>query len=129
MKILYVEDNPEQRAILTQMLELEGYEVAVASDGMEGVNKARSWVPDLILMDLRMPKMDGFEAIKVIRVDENSCNIPIIVISAWASNKHKKRAFDVGANEFFTKPVDLVRLLTTVGEVFTRYRLGLFDND
>ncbi len=113
-KVLYVEDHPAQRDILAQMLELNGFEVAVAGDGLEGVEKARAWLPDLILMDLRMPKMDGFEAIKVIRTDENTHSIPIIAISAWASAKHKERAIEAGANEHFTKPVDLNRLLTTI---------------
>lgn len=114
-KILYVEDHPAQRDILAQMLELNGFDVAVAGDGLEGVDKARSWQPDLILMDLRMPKMDGFEAIKVIRSTESTQGIPIIAISAWASAKHKERALDAGANEHFTKPVDLNRLLNTIG--------------
>jgi CheY-like chemotaxis protein len=114
-KVLYVEDHPAQRDILAQMLELNGFEVAVASDGLEGVEKAQSWLPDLILMDLRMPKMDGFEAIKVLRSSDATQSIPIIAISAWASAKHKERALAAGANEHFTKPVDLNRLLTTIG--------------
>jgi CheY-like chemotaxis protein len=114
-KILYVEDHPAQRDILAQMLELNGFDVAVAGDGLEGVDKARTWQPDLILMDLRMPKMDGFEAIKVIRSTESTERIPIIAISAWASAKHKERALEAGANEHFTKPVDLNRLLNTIG--------------
>lgn len=114
-KVLYVEDHPAQRDILAQMLELNGFEVAVAGDGLEGVEKARVWHPDLILMDLRMPKMDGFEAIKLIRSEEPIQQIPIIAISAWASAKHKERALEAGANEHFTKPVDLNRLLTTIG--------------
>ena len=114
-KVLYIEDHPAQRDILAQMLELNGFEVAVASDGVEGVDKAREWLPDLILMDLRMPRMDGFEAIKVLRSEDQTAIIPIIAISAWASAKHKERALAAGANEHFTKPVDLNRLLTTIG--------------
>jgi CheY-like chemotaxis protein len=114
-KVLYIEDHPAQRDILAQMLELNGFEVAVASDGLEGVEKTQSWLPDLILMDLRMPRMDGFEAIKIIRSDDNTAHIPIIAISAWASAKHKERAMEAGADEHFTKPVDLNRLLTTIG--------------
>jgi signal transduction histidine kinase len=113
-KVLYVEDHPGQREILAQMIELTGFEVAVASDGLEGVEKARSWLPDLILMDIRMPKMDGFEAIKVIRSEKQIKHIPIIAISAWASDKHKERSLAAGADEHFTKPVDLNRLLTTI---------------
>ncbi len=114
-KVLYIEDHPAQRDILAQMLELNGFEVAVASDGVEGVDKARDWLPDLILMDLRMPRMDGFEAIKILRSEDSTSIIPIIAISAWASAKHKERALAAGANEHFTKPVDLNRLLTTIG--------------
>ena len=114
-KVLYIEDHPAQRDILAQMLELNGFEVAVASDGVEGVDKARDWLPDLILMDLRMPRMDGFEAIKVLRSEDQTSVIPIIAISAWASAKHKERALAAGANEHFTKPVDLNRLLSTIG--------------
>lgn len=114
-KVLYIEDHPAQRDILAQMLELNGFEVSVASDGVEGVEKTRAWLPDLILMDLRMPRMDGFEAIKIIRSEEETAHIPIIAISAWASAKHKERALAAGANEHFTKPVDLNRLLTTIG--------------
>jgi len=99
---------------MAQMLQLSGYEVAVASDGIEGVDQARSWSPDLILMDLRMPRMDGFEAIRELRKDPTTAGIPIIAISAWASAKHKERAMQAGANEHFTKPVDLSRLLETI---------------
>ncbi len=113
-KILYVEDHPAQRDILAQMLELGGFEVETAADGKEGVEKAVSWLPDVILMDLRMPRMDGFEAIELIRKNEATANTPIIAISAWASGKHRKRAMEVGATEHFTKPVDLNRLMNTV---------------
>ena len=71
-KVLYIEDHPAQRDILAQMLELNGFEVATASDGQEGVEKTRAWLPDLILMDLRMPRMDGFEAIKIIRSEDKT---------------------------------------------------------
>ena len=119
-KILYVEDHPAQRDIMAQMLELSGYQVAVASDGIEGVELAHSWNPDLILMDLRMPRMDGFEAIKVLRSEPATAGIPIIAISAWASAKHKDRALEAGADEHFTKPVDLSRLIETINRYLAR---------
>lgn len=115
-KILYIEDHPAQRDIMAQMLELSGYEVAVAADGIDGVERARSWSPDLILMDLRMPRMDGFEAIRELRKDPTTAGIPIIAISAWASAKHKERAMEAGANDHFTKPVELPRLLETINQ-------------
>jgi CheY-like chemotaxis protein len=113
-KILYVEDNPAQADILAKMLEVNGYEVAVASDGVEGVEKARTWLPDLILMDLRMPRMDGYEATKIIRLESETTHIPILALSVAASSKHKERALAVGMNEHFTKPVDLNRLLSAI---------------
>lgn len=113
-KVLYVEDHPAQRDIMAQMLELGGFEVAVAGDGVEGVKKATEWLPDIILMDLRMPRRDGFEAIEKIRENGDTQRIPIIAISAWASGTHKKRTLDAGANEHFTKSVDLNRLMTTI---------------
>jgi CheY-like chemotaxis protein len=119
-KILYIEDHPAQRDIMAQMLELSGYEVAVACDGIDGVERALSWHPDLILMDLRMPRMDGFEAIKELRKDPATADIPIIAISAWASAKHKERAIEAGANEHFTKPVDLSRLLETINRFLSQ---------
>ena len=119
-KILYVEDHPAQRDIMAQMLELSGYQVAVAADGVEGVEQAHAWNPDLILMDLRMPRMDGFEAIQVLRSDPATASIPIIAISAWASAKHKDRALEAGANEHFTKPVDLSRLIETINRYLGR---------
>jgi CheY-like chemotaxis protein len=121
-KILYIEDHPAQRDIMAQMLELSGYEVAVASDGIEGVEQAHSWNPDLILMDLRMPRMDGFDAIRELRKGPDTADIPIIAISAWASAKHKDRAMEAGANEHFTKPVDLPRLLETIKRYLTASR-------
>lgn len=121
-KILYVEDHPAQRDIMAQMLDLSGYEVAVACDGLDGVERARVWGPDLILMDLRMPRMDGFEAIKILRSDPATADIPIIAISAWASAKHKERALDSGADEHFTKPVDLSRLIETINRFLHRQK-------
>ena len=100
---------------MTQLVELAGqYEIDVARHGVEGVEKARAWQPDLILMGLRMPVMDGFEAIKIIRSDPNTANIPIIVISPWASAKHKARALAAGANEHLTPPVDAPRLFQKI---------------
>ncbi len=118
-RILYIEDHPAQRDIMAQMLELSGYDVAVACDGLDGLEQARSRSPDLILMDLRMPRMDGFQAIRELRKDPDTSEIPIIAISAWASAKHKERALEAGADEHFTKPVDLNRLLETINRFLT----------
>ncbi len=113
-KILYVDDHPATRQVMIQMLESVGFNIAVAEDGREGVEKARCWQPHIILMDLRMPHMDGFEAIKIIRAGKETAHIPIIVISGWANARHKERTLAVGANEHFSKPIlfkDLMALL------------------
>jgi CheY-like chemotaxis protein len=115
-KILCVEDNPTQQEIYVRLLKESGFEVAVANDGAEAVEKARSWRPDLILMDLLMPGMDGFEAIEIIRSQDDTRSIPILSISAWASDQSKERALAVGANEHFTKPILFDQLLRTIAQ-------------
>ncbi|MFB0536382.1 MAG: response regulator [Anaerolineae bacterium] len=105
-KVLYVEDHQAQRSIMKQVLELYGYEVGVARNGEEGVQKVREWHPDVVLMDLRMPgRIDGLAAIRQLRDGPDTADLPIIVISAWGSAKHKERALKAGADVHFTKPV------------------------
>ena len=114
-KVLYVEDHEAQRDIMTQMLELYGYEVDVARNGEEGVEKAQGWHPDVILMDIRMPgRIDGLVAIRQLRNDPGTADIPIIVVSAWGSAKHKERAMRAGADVHFTKPVTMDDLIGAI---------------
>jgi CheY-like chemotaxis protein len=114
-KVLYVEDHEAQRDIMVQMLELYGYEVDVASNGEEGVEKAQEWRPDVILMDIRMPgRIDGLVAIRQLRNGSDTVDIPIIVISAWGSAKHKERALSAGADAHFTKPVTMDELIAAI---------------
>jgi CheY-like chemotaxis protein len=114
-KVLYVEDHEAQRDIMVQMLELYGYEVDVASNGEEGVEKAQEWRPDVILMDIRMPgRIDGLVAIRQLRNGSDTADIPIIVISAWGSAKHKERALSAGADAHFTKPVTMDELIAAI---------------
>ena len=113
-KVLYLEDYPLQREMIAQLLELGGYEVAVAADGLEGVAKAQAWRPDIILTDLQMPRMDGFQAIKKLRSLKETAQIPIISLSAMIGNGYKERALAAGADVHLTKPVDLTRLLSTI---------------
>lgn len=123
-KILFIEGHSTLRDVLAQLLDLaSGYELAIASNGLEGIEKARTWQPDLILMGLRLPVVDGFEAIKVLRSHPTTVDIPIIVLSAWASAKHKERALAAGANEHITPPVDIHRLLRRINHyLHQRYR-------
>jgi len=114
-KVLYVEDHEAQRDITVQMLELYGYEVDVASNGEEGVEKAQKWHPDVVLMDIRMPgRIDGLVAIRQLRSGPDTADIPIIVISAWGSAKHKQQALKAGADVHFTKPVYIDDLIAAI---------------
>ena len=115
IKVLYVEDHEEQRDIMVQMLKLCGYEVDVACNGEEGVEKAREWHPDVVLMDLRMPgRIDGFVAVRQLRNGPETADIPVLAISAWGSVKHRERALKAGADAHFTKPVPMDELIEAI---------------
>ena len=113
-KILYVEDNEDNIFMLSRRLKRKGFEIAIATDGEMGVKMAESEKPDLILMDLSLPKMDGWTATKTIKNNENLNSIPIIALSAHAMDEHKQRAMDSGCNDYDTKPVDIERLLSKI---------------
>ena len=116
VKILHVEDNATQRELIQRLLELEmeDCEIQFAGNGVEGFNRAQSWQPDIILMDLRMPQMDGFEAIQSLKTTPATAHIPIIAISAWANVKNEERALALGASRCIVKPFDLDEVLTTI---------------
>jgi CheY-like chemotaxis protein len=114
IKVLYVEDAAVIRDTISRLLEISGYEVAYAQNGEEGVEKALSWMPDVVLMDLRMPVMDGFKAINQIKTNPKTSHIPIFVISAWSSKKDRTRARLEGADEYFVKPPDLNQLIEAI---------------
>ena len=111
-KILYVEDNEDNAAMLTTWLELEDdLEVIVATDGVRGVELATREAPDLVLMDLYLPGMDGFEAIRLIKASSASRRIPIIALSAHAMEDDRAKAYAAGCDDFETKPIDFPRLI------------------
>ncbi len=112
--ILYVEDTSEQRDLVAMFLEMNGYHVTVANDGIQGLARARELKPDLILLDLGMPKMDGYQMMQELRADEVLEDIPIVVISAWTAAVHRDRATATGAAAFITKPFELTHILQTV---------------
>ncbi len=111
LRILLVEDNPENRDMLSRRLIRRGYEISFAEDGAQAVSKTQAEMPDLILMDLSLPIMDGWEATRVIKPDDATKAIPIIVLTAHAMAGDRDRAMQAGANDYDTKPVDLERLL------------------
>ena len=113
-KILYVEDNEDNVYMLSRRLKRKGFEIVVATDGEMGVKMAETEKPDLILMDLSLPKMDGWTATKIIKSNEHLNSIPIIALSAHAMDEHKQRALEAGCNDYDTKPVDIDRLLSKI---------------
>ena len=113
-KILYVEDNEDNVYMLSRRLKRKGFEIVIAVDGEQGVEMASSEKPDLILMDLSLPKMDGWTATKQIKSNNDLKSIPIIALSAHAMEEHKQRALDSGCNDYDTKPVDINRLLSKI---------------
>ena len=113
-KILLVEDNDMNRDMLSRRLIREGFEVAVGEDGAQAVAKAASDHPDIILMDLGLPVMDGWEATRAIKADAHTASIPIIALTAHATAEDRRQAFEAGCDDYDTKPVDLDRLLKKI---------------
>lgn len=113
-KILLVEDNALNRDMLTRRLERKGFDVCAAVDGPTGVDMAASEQPDIILMDIALGKMDGWEATAQIRARESTARIPIIALTAHALESDRRKSIEVGCDEFDTKPVDLPRLLSKI---------------
>ena len=113
-KILLVEDNEMNRDMLSRRLSRNGYEIAVAIDGRQGVDMAVSERPDLILMDLSLPVMDGWEATRQVKANPATQAIPVIALTAHAMVQDKERALAAGCDDFDTKPVELPRLLEKI---------------
>ncbi len=110
-KILLVEDNEMNRDMLSRRLKRKGYEVSIALDGGESVTMAQSEKPDLILMDISLPVMDGWEATRRLKASSDTKSIPIIALTAHAMAGDKKKSMEAGCNEYDTKPIDFKRLL------------------
>lgn len=110
-KLLLVEDNEDNRDMLSRRLARKGYEVATAADGAEGVAKAASEVPDLILMDMSLPVMDGWEATRQIKAQAATAHVPLIALTAHAMSGDREKALQAGCDDYDTKPVEMPRLL------------------
>ena len=113
-KILLVEDNEDNRDMLSRRLTRKGYEVAIAVDGGEGVARAATEQPDLILMDMSLPVFDGWEATRRIKADPATRSIPIIALTAHAMAGDRDKAVAAGCDDYDTKPVELPRLLEKI---------------
>ncbi|HAA93471.1 MAG TPA: two-component system response regulator [Rhodospirillaceae bacterium] len=113
-KILLVEDNEMNRDMLSRRLTRKGYEVIVAEDGQQGIALANSDAPDVILMDMSLPVIDGWEATRRIKADGATRDIPVIALTAHAMATDRKKAMDAGCDDYDTKPIDLPRLLEKI---------------
>jgi CheY-like chemotaxis protein len=110
-KILLIEDNPMNRDMLSRRLERKQFEVFIAVDGEQGVSMARELTPDLILMDMSLPRLDGWEATRRIKSADETAHIPVLALTAHAMEGDRERAMEAGCDEYDTKPVDFKRLL------------------
>ena len=113
-KILLVEDNEMNRDMLSRRLERRGYEVVIAVDGQQGVEIAQSASPDLILMDMSLPVMDGWEATRQLKAKEAMKRTPIIALTAHAMSGDREKALQAGCDDYDTKPIELPRLLAKI---------------
>jgi two-component system, cell cycle response regulator DivK len=111
MKILLVEDNEMNRDMLSRRLERKGYQVVMAVDGAAGVAMAQTEAPDIILMDMSLPVLDGWEATRRIKADESTRLIPVIALTAHAMAGDREKAISAGCEDYDTKPIELPRLL------------------
>ena len=123
MKILYVEDNEDNIYMLERRLKRAGFDVLIARDGAQGVAMARTELPELILMDMGLPVLDGTEATRTIKADPETKHIPVIALTANAMNGDREKAMASGCDDYDTKPVELPRLLGKI-EALLRAKLG-----
>lgn len=118
--ILLVEDNEMNRDMLSRRLEKRGYTVALAVDGAAGVAATRAGKPDLVLMDMSLPVIDGWEATRQLKSDDATKDIPIIALTAHAMDSDRDKALGAGCDDFDTKPVELPRLLVKIEELLKK---------
>ena len=119
-RLLLVEDNEMNRDMLSRRLQKRGYEVVLAVDGEQGVAKAQSEAPELILMDMSLPGIDGWEATRRIKAEAQTKDIPVIALTAHALNSDRDSALAAGCDDFDTKPVEFTRLLTKIENLLTK---------
>jgi len=122
MKILLVEDNEMNRDMLSRRLVRKGFEVVMAVDGGQAVSMAESEHPDLILMDMSLPVIDGWEATRRVKAAEATAHIPVIALTAHAMSGDREKALDAGCDDYDTKPIEMPRLLEKIDALLVRTR-------
>ncbi|MGI8924329.1 MAG: response regulator [Fimbriimonadales bacterium] len=123
-RILLVEDNEMNRDMLSRRLERRGYEVVLAVDGPSGVAMAQTEAPDLILMDMSLPVLDGWEATRLLKADTATKHIPVVALTAHAMSSDRDKALEAGCDDYDTKPVELPRLLDKIEALLTQRARG-----
>jgi len=113
-RILIVDDEADLVSVLRIGLEIEGFEVIAASDGEEGLRKAREDRPELVVLDLMLPKLDGYRVCRALKFDERYRNLPIVILSARSGEQDRRLAFDMGADAFVSKPYDMAALVKLI---------------
>ena len=121
-RILIVEDNPDLAYGLRTGLEIEGYDVQVAEDGETGLDRARAWSPDLVMLDLMLPGMDGYRVLRTMR--EGGSDVPVLSLTARGEEADKVLGFRLGADDYVTKPCGVLELLARVGALLRRSRIA-----
>ncbi|MBU4198353.1 MAG: response regulator [Verrucomicrobia bacterium] len=116
-KILLIEDEPEFRMALRMRLEANGYEVIEAEDGVAGLDLARNRNPDLIILDIMLPKMDGYKVARLLKFDEKHRNIPIVMLTARSQQSDRETGMSVGGDAYMTKPFKPQEMLETIAKL------------
>jgi len=116
-RILVVEDNPQNRMLIKDILEFHGYEIIEAADGQTGIEMAKNHKPDLILMDIQMPVMDGITAGKIIRGDPDTKNIKMLAVTSFAMLGDKERIMEAGFDHYIAKPINTRELPVLIKEM------------
>ena len=120
-RILIVEDNEIDVRLLKDILEMRGYDTLQTGDGLEAINLAFANLPDLILMDIRLPEISGLEVTRRLRGDERSRQIPIVAVTAFAMGWHEREALDSGCDSYVSKPISMLGFLRTVESFLPRF--------
>lgn len=118
-KILLVDDEPDALEIYSMRLEVTGYEVIKADDGEKALEMAKSENPDLIILDLMLPKIEGYDVCRTLKFDDGYKNIPIVILSALSQSADRQKAIDAGADDYFSKPVDFSTLLNRIAKLIS----------
>lgn len=119
-KILLVEDNEMNRDMLSRRLERRGFQLVIAVDGQQGVELAHAEKPDLILMDMSLPVLDGWAATGILKKDDETKHIPVIALTAHAMSTDRDKALEAGCDDYDTKPIELPRLLSKIDALLNK---------